>query len=346
MAELRANEGATEEIGSGRKTMDSNSTTQPRRASHEPGPFRPLRIWIPLLFLASMPALHQVPMMVDDGPPWLWMARALGPLLCSALILLWWLFASRATWKERIAGVLGLVVAFAATALLSDESMRGPVVMSVTIPMGFAAFALAAVLGSRVLSFRRTGIAVLVGALGFAPTTLARSAGATGDFGFDLHRRWVTSSEDLMLAEERAATSTANAEDVVGAPFDLSAPAWPGFRGRLRDGRDTHDLALRLSRDWNASPPELLWSLRVGPGWSSFAVAGDHVFTQEQRGESEATLCLRAETGERIWMRETQARFDDPLGGPGPRATPTLALGSVFVLGGRGQSGAPGRDDR
>ena len=50
----------------------------------------------------------------------------------------------------------------------------------------------------------------------------------------------------------------------------------------------------------------------------------------------EATVCLRADSGERVWVREIEARFDDPLGGPGPRGTPTLAGDALFVLGAHG----------
>jgi len=88
--------------------------------------------------------------------------------------------------------------------------------------------------------------------------------------------------------------------------------------------------------DWAATPPELMWKVAVGPAWSSFAVAGKWLFTQEQRGGNEAVVCYDAESGQEVWTQQMEGRFDDPLGGPGPRATPTLADGVLFVLGALG----------
>lgn len=50
----------------------------------------------------------------------------------------------------------------------------------------------------------------------------------------------------------------------------------------------------------------------------------------------ETVVCYRAGDGREIWTREIESRFDDPLGGPGPRATPTLTGEGVFALGAEG----------
>src|SRR6185369_8381267 len=50
----------------------------------------------------------------------------------------------------------------------------------------------------------------------------------------------------------------------------------------------------------------------------------------------ETVVCYDADTGREIWKREFEARLEDPLGGPGPRATPTLADGGLFVTGATG----------
>jgi outer membrane protein assembly factor BamB len=91
-----------------------------------------------------------------------------------------------------------------------------------------------------------------------------------------------------------------------------------------------------IATNWSEHPPRQLWKVPVGPGWSSFAVAGNLLFTQEQRGPMETVVCYDASSGREIWNRQYEARLEDPMGGPGPRATPTLANGGLFVTGSDG----------
>jgi outer membrane protein assembly factor BamB len=181
------------------------------------------------------------------------------------------------------------------------------------------------------LSFRRTVIALLMAFVGFGVSTLFRSDGLWGNFALGLHFRWTPTSEDTLVRRE----SSRQAADVSTDKFSeaLAHPEWPDFRGPNRDGQQHGPI---LSTDWNANPPKQVWKVPVGPGWSSFAVAGPMLFTQEQRGQFETVVCYASESGLEIWTKQVESRFDDPLGGPGPRATPTIADSALYVMGARG----------
>ena len=127
-----------------------------------------------------------------------------------------------------------------------------------------------------------------------------------------------------MLAAQKPNTPRATAQfDKSSLTNALLRPEWPEFRGADRAGRS---LAPKISTNWKDHPPQQLWKIQVGPGWSSFAVAGRMLFTQDQRGPKETVVCYDGDSGREIWNRKIDARLDDPMGGPGPRATPTLAM--------------------
>ena len=71
-----------------------------------------------------------------------------------------------------------------------------------------------------------------------------------------------------------------------------------------------------ISTNWAAHPPEQLWKIPVGPAWSSFAVAGQLLFTQEQRGPMETVVCYDAETGREVWKREMRLAWMIRSAGP------------------------------
>lgn len=108
---------------------------------------------------------------------------------------------------------------------------------------------------------------------------------------------------------------------------------WPEYRGPRRDGVV---LGPRLSRDWTAKPPRLLWKHPCGEGFASMAIAGNLLVTIEQRGDFEAVVGYDTQTGRERWKYEYRARFWEPLGGLGPRATPTISGDSVYSLGAEG----------
>jgi outer membrane protein assembly factor BamB len=236
-----------------------------------------------------------------------------------------------------------------------------------------------AALGRRLSRGGRLASLPIALALGATLLALLRLGGISGDGRADLHWRWTPTPEERLLAqggEPLAAPPAAKAPvesqpapasepPAASAPQGARAPEtraegtahgpaaspaappptasrtadadWPGFRGPARDGV-IH--GVRIATDWSASPPVPLWRRAIGPAWSSFAVQGELVYTQEQRGEEELVSCYRLHTGEPVWRHGDTIRHWDSEGGPGPRATPTLRDGRVYSFGGTGRLNA------
>lgn len=296
--------------------------------------YRPLRIWPPLLLVGGMILARLAPTLIPDGPAYMWMFPAFGPALCGVLIVLWWVTLSRARWQERIVGFVGIVVAVVVTTLVMHPSMAGAAFTVISIPLGLAAFAAGAILLGQLLSFKRTIVAVLLTTLGFGFSACLRSDGIWGNFQIGLQWRWNPSPEEELLADLDN-RRTVSIEDFEATEIDrwLAEPEWPAFRGAERIARQTGTI---LADSWEDDEPEQLWKVSVGPAWSSFVVAGGLIFTQEQRGDMETIVCYEAETGSEAWVREIETRFEESLGGPGPRATPTLFAEGLFVMGANG----------
>jgi outer membrane protein assembly factor BamB len=291
--------------------------------------FRPLRTWPALLLVVLMVVVRYGPASLEGGLSNYWMIAVFGPMLCCLLLVIWWLAASRATWKERLFGFIGLVASLIVTVRLVDPTMRGPGTMYLTLPMGMIAFAAGAALFARRSPGIRTLYAVLLALAGFGFSLTLREEGMTGGYVLDTHWRWSKTSDALMLHTRTKESPTPDSRpEVSSVTAALVNPEWPGFRGADRAARSRGP---GISTNWTTHPPRQLWKIQVGPGWSSFAVAGNFLFTQEQRGPMETVVCYAADTGREIWNRQIEGRLDDPLGGPGPRATPTLADGGLFV---------------
>jgi outer membrane protein assembly factor BamB len=157
-----------------------------------------------------------------------------------------------------------------------------------------------------------------------------RIRGVSGDLVPILEWRWARGDADLPVAAALGGGATRPESIAVAGE---SIRSHPQFLGAARTGIVT---GVRLARDWDAQPPEELWRRPVGSGWSGFAVVDGLAVTLEQRGEEEFVTCYDLQTGESRWTHSDPGRWEDPLGGPGPRGTPTIDGGEVFTLGGTG----------
>jgi outer membrane protein assembly factor BamB len=326
-------------------------------------PRKPLRLW-PGVLAAAVQCVGILVVIIAPSQGDLGMiACAVGALV----IILWWLFFSRARWFERL-GVIALFagIVFAARPAI-DKSILGAG-MGIMFPaMAVMFMSLTFVIGvvvSRRLAqtFRYVAVVAAI-VLGCGFWALLRTDGIKSAGGPQLKWRWIPTAEERLLArgadepttpppapaaevskepsapkpaEEKAAVprtpAVAKSEPVRPSLTEPRAE-WPGFRGPDRNGLVP---GVRIATDWSASPPVEIWHRAIGPGWSSFAVRGDFLYTQEQRGNDEIVACYRVSTGEPVWRHRDPVRFYESNGGAGPRGTPTLDNGRVYSFGATG----------
>jgi outer membrane protein assembly factor BamB len=187
----------------------------------------------------------------------------LGIVVVSGLLLLiWWLFLSRARMGTKLAGL----------------------VLFLALPLG-----------------------------------LLRYRGMSGDF--------VPIFEFRFAKAKTALTSTVTLER------GTVRSDYPQLFGPNRDGRLSGPI---LSPDWSKTPPQLVWRQSIGAAWSGFVIVGDRALTQEQDGDNECVSCYEVTTGKVLWKTTNPGRYENPIAGVGPRATPTIVGDRVLTLGALG----------
>ncbi len=259
----------------------------------------------------------------------------MGGLLGGGLaVLVWWAFFSRVPHLERWGAIVVMIAAVAGTRRFLDSSIAlagmGKLFYFFVVPVLCLALVVWAVAcrhladGPRRLAL----VAAIMAACGVF--VCLRTEGVTGGFKSQFAWRWAKTSEEKLLdragAEPTAALPSAMATARAGGD-------WPGFRGPNRDAVVS---GVRIKTDWTSTPPKELWRRAVGPGWSSVAVHGGLLYTQEQRGEFEVVACYDVATGKPVWTHRDATRFYESNGGAGPRGTPTVHEGRVYALGATG----------
>jgi len=116
---------------------------------------------------------------------------------------------------------------------------------------------------------------------------------------------------------------------------------WPNYRGPTHDGVSTE----RINKNWTGPMTNAVWLTYLTNGLTSLTVGDGQVYTQVEAdtdadglGDKEYCVALSATDGAMLWATEVDsAPYMHPYGGvgstdDGPRSTPVLAYGSVYVL--------------
>jgi outer membrane protein assembly factor BamB len=309
-------------------------------------PRKPLRLWPGVVAVVlQWLARFGIKAVVPGFKGFAWAAQ--GGLIGAAAVVVWWLFLSRAAWAERLGAIVLMIAAMGATWSLKHESMGPFWLVAYAIPVLCLAFVASAVASRRLADGPRRATMVATIVLACGVWTLVRTEGITGDHVAEFAWRWTKTPEEKVMAQAGdAPLNVARGGPVAQAPAPTKTAAgpamsergftrveWPGFRGPQRDGVTR---GIRIETNWSASPPVELWRRPIGPGWSSFAVRGHLLYTQEQRGDDEVVACYNATTGQPVWTHRDAARFFESNAGAGPRATPTLSRGRVYTFGATG----------
>jgi len=124
---------------------------------------------------------------------------------------------------------------------------------------------------------------------------------------------------------------------LIGCSGPLPSPAsdWPHYRGPTHNGISTD----RISTNWTGAATNPLWRVTQTNSLSSLAVSDGKAFTQMRRAldhaDREWCVALSATNGTELWATSLDDA-DYPNGGvgfdDGPRSTPAVADGRVFVL--------------
>lgn len=294
----------------------------------------PLRLWPGVLLLVIQWLVRFILPVIAPRATFI---AVFGGMLCGIAIIVWWAFFSRAPGQERWGAIILMALALTGTYFLLDESIAtanmGMMFIIFSIPVICLALVLWAIFTRNMSAITRRISLVFVMIIGSGFWIFLRTDGMTGDARHKLNWRWAKTHEDVLLAKMADGTEPESEASASDTAFVLTQIKWPGFRGKERDGIVYN---VQIGTDWEASPPVEIWRKPIGPGCSSFAVHGDHIYTQEQLGDFETVSCYRISDGKTVWRHRDKARFYDSHAGPGPRSTPALTSGMVYTMGATG----------
>src|SRR5688500_17607598 len=191
--------------------------------SNETAARKPLRLWPALVIIGIQIAGVAVAPVISGDP----MLVGIGAVVGGAvLIVMWWLFLSRALWLERIGALVLMVLLALVTKRVADISIAGAgqgfLVYIMTAPLLAFGLVLWAASTRRLNTGGRRAALVAILVIACAPIVLIRTDGVGGPNPF--HWRWTPTPEEILLAQAKDEPMVPPPAAVVEAP-KTPAPA-------------------------------------------------------------------------------------------------------------------------
>ena len=129
----------------------------------------------------------------------------------------------------------------------------------------------------------------------------------------------------------------------VGVRSDASGTDWPRFLGPTGDSKSPETGILT---HWPPDGPPVVWHRQLGTSYGIGSVAGGRFFQFDRHGDQARLTCLDARTGKLLWKIEYPTDYEDRVGyNNGPRCSPVIDDGRVYLFGAEGMLHCVGADD-
>jgi len=166
-----------------------------------PAPRKPLRLWPGVTAVAlQWLGMFVLPAVAPEQGGMAVIAGMAGALV----VLLWWLFFSRAAWVERLGALLVMAVALAAISPVVHPSISNGMMGFMRFIYGAPLLSLGLVAGAaagrRLSTGQRRAAMTAAMLLACALLTLVRTNGISGDAVSDFEWRWTPTAEERLLA--------------------------------------------------------------------------------------------------------------------------------------------------
>ncbi|MCP4814814.1 MAG: PQQ-binding-like beta-propeller repeat protein, partial [Planctomycetaceae bacterium] len=120
--------------------------------------------------------------------------------------------------------------------------------------------------------------------------------------------------------------------DALQAAEPDAAGDWFQFLGPDRNGVSRES---GLMKSWPTGGPKRVWQVAGGVGMSGMVISQGKLYTLVQREGKQWAVALEAATGKVQWQTALAAAYKNQMG-DGPRATPVVSEGHLYVFTGEG----------